>query len=156
MANLTNNRERLAAHLLQWHGGGGTSTYALGSYWFANKPHSYNVGLACIAELRKLLALMDDNLSLYHHASKSERRELTELIAKVERQVFKDQGAVIMTVKQLRKALRGKNGRMCVYLCVQGVPYIPTAAAFHEDSNDIFLIIPDQERFDEELGLDKA
>lgn len=33
-----NNREKLALHLLQWHGGGGSGLYAVGSTWFAGKP----------------------------------------------------------------------------------------------------------------------
>jgi hypothetical protein len=156
MAERMNNRQRLAAHLLQWHGGGGTSTYALGSYWYGNKAHTYNVGLECLKELRTVRAGMDNPASTLRHSSKAERRELTVLITKVERQVWKDQGAVIKTVKQLRKALRGKNGRMCVYLCIQGVPYVPVARAFNSPSDNVFLICPDEDRFNEELGLDKA
>ena len=153
MAEHMNNRKRLAGHLLQWHGGGGTSTYALGSYWYGNKAHTYNVGLACLKELRTLLTSMDNPFSTARHATKSERRELTELIAKVERQVWKDQGAAVMTVTQLRKALFGVDGRKCVYLCIQDIPYVPVAKAFNSPSDNVFLICPDQDRFNEEMGV---
>ena len=145
------NRKRLAGHLLQWHGGGGTSTYALGSYWYANKAHTYNVGLACIRELRTFLASMDDPLSTARHSSKAERRELTALIKKVLRQVWKDQGTAIMTVTQLRKALRGVDGRRGVHLCIKGVPYIPVERGFDCPGDNVFLICPDMDRFDEEF-----
>ena len=149
------NRKRLAGHLLQWHGGG-TSTYALGSYWYANKAHTYNVGLACLKELRTLLTSMDNPHSVSRYAAKSERRELTELIDKVERQVWKDQGASILTVTQLRKALRGVDGRKCVYLCIQGCPYVQVDKAFDAPSDGVFLICPDEDRLAEETGLGKA
>jgi hypothetical protein len=56
----------------------------------------------------------------------------------------------VMTVTQLRKALRWVKGNKCVYLCIQDVSYIPVERAFDSPSDGVFLIAPDEAAFEEE------
>jgi hypothetical protein len=89
MANL-NNRQRLALSVLNWHGGGGTATYALGSHWFVNKRVGENVGYACVRELE----LSRHWVRLNYSDTCKNYKELTGIIAKVERQQVKDNNNV--------------------------------------------------------------
>lgn len=54
MSKNLNNRQRLAVHLLEWHGGQDTGLYALGSSWYAGRPVDFHTLSSACLELTKI------------------------------------------------------------------------------------------------------
>ena len=51
----TNKRQRVAEHMLQWHGGMGSGLYALGSHWHGGHEVTRDVVDRAIAEIDSVI-----------------------------------------------------------------------------------------------------
>jgi hypothetical protein len=75
-----NNRQRLALHLLDWHGGQDSGLYALGSSWLNNHPVESSVIRQACEELTKI---SEKQVKFPETISKSDIREVLLLKVKV-------------------------------------------------------------------------
>ena len=88
MKDRHNNRQRLALHLLDWHGGQGSGLYAVGSTWLVNKPVSKGSLDKARLEIESLISRRvhaPSEVMKEARRENSELRTLLSLLAKMER-----------------------------------------------------------------------
>ena len=84
MVKNQNNRQRIALHILEWHGGQDTGLYALGSSWFTKHEVPFNVVERAVSEL---IGIIRKDVPFPDTVTTATFKELKDLIAKIKRAV---------------------------------------------------------------------
>ena len=75
-----NNRQKLANHILEWHGGQGSGLYALGSSWLGNHSVDFRtISRACL----ELTSVSKKEVPFPVTVSKSDIKEVLDLRMKI-------------------------------------------------------------------------
>ena len=115
-----NTRQKIGAALLRWHRSSGCPIYVLGSNWLAGKTVSKEDGDKCYYDLINLLA----HLKLDPSYTAKDCREVEKLIVRVQKQSELDYPSDPLSVKDLRRLLKGVDGTLKVYFASENTGYV--------------------------------